>query len=250
VPACENFTVLGYSTAPNYDPTIHTVRVNIFRNVTYVQGVEFDLAKAIGEAIERYTPYKVVGLDCTADTEITGTIQFVTKNLILMNTANEIRQGESVMLVEVQWKDLRTGKYLSTPQRRPGEPPPLEGREILPDGRPGLPVEIETVPPSLESPGVQPKPGTLSVAPSPPTPPGGVFNGPAPITPLPGNVPPGSLVPGLSPYGPNNPLTKYSLQIRSVKAFTPELGQSISSAHWDNVRDVAKQLVGFMENPW
>ena len=64
LPACDsdgNFTVLGYTTRPNYDCSIHTVRVPIFKNRTFRRGMEFDLTRS-GRARDRVkTPYKVVG---------------------------------------------------------------------------------------------------------------------------------------------------------------------------------------------
>ena len=36
-----NFTIFGYTTCPNYDTGIKTVRVDIFKNKTTRQGLEF-----------------------------------------------------------------------------------------------------------------------------------------------------------------------------------------------------------------
>jgi hypothetical protein len=55
LPACEwdgQFTVLGYTTRPNYDSGIRTVRVPIFKNVTFWRGLEFDLTRAVVREIE------------------------------------------------------------------------------------------------------------------------------------------------------------------------------------------------------
>src|ERR1043166_6855054 len=76
LPSCSsggNFCLLGYTTQPNYDTSIHTVRVPIFKNTTLRdstrEGIEFDLTKAVIREIELKTPYKVVGADCDADAE-------------------------------------------------------------------------------------------------------------------------------------------------------------------------------------
>ncbi len=131
LPACENgghFTVLGYTTKPNYREDIKTVRVPIFKNVTYRdsvrQGLEFELTRAVVREIEAKTPYKVVGCDADADTELTGTIVSLNKNVINRNELNEVRDAETVLAVEVRWQDLRSGEYLSRPARAPGTPPP------------------------------------------------------------------------------------------------------------------------------
>ena len=63
--SCEsggNFTILGYTTKPNYDPNIHSVYVPIFKNLTLRRGVEFDLTRAVVREIEAKTPFKVVSI--------------------------------------------------------------------------------------------------------------------------------------------------------------------------------------------
>ncbi len=133
LPSCSsdgNFTLLGYTTKPNYDCGIRTVRVPIFKNETFRQGLEFQLTKAIVREIEAKTPYKIIsGENGHADTELSGTITLLNKNVILRNPLNEIRQGETVLAVSVQWKDLRTGEYLTRPRTGPGS--------IGPDAPPG-----------------------------------------------------------------------------------------------------------------
>jgi hypothetical protein len=119
-----NFTLLGYSTCPNYSISIHTVRVPIFKNVTYRRGVEFDLTRAVIREIEAKTPYKVVGEGCTADTELTGKIVALNKNVINRNQQNEVREAETALAVEVVWRDLRSGEILSNPKPGPGAAPP------------------------------------------------------------------------------------------------------------------------------
>jgi hypothetical protein len=127
VPACEsdgNFTIFGYTTKPNYDMGIRTVRVPIFKNNTFYRGWEFELTKAVIREIEAKTPYKVVSAGCAADTELTGTIVSINKNIINRNQLNEVREAETVLAVEVVWRDLRTGEILSKPRTGRGAPPP------------------------------------------------------------------------------------------------------------------------------
>jgi hypothetical protein len=128
LPACESgghFTLFGYTTQPNYDTSIRTVRVPIFQNATFYRGLEFDVTRAVIRAIERDTPYKVVNGDCAADTELTGKIVTFTKNILNRNQLNEVREAETNLMVEVVWKDLRTGEFLSNARRGPApEPPP------------------------------------------------------------------------------------------------------------------------------
>jgi hypothetical protein len=127
LPSCEwdgHFTVLGYNTRPNYDTSVRTVRVPVFQNLTYIQRIEFDLTEAIVREIEAKTPYKVVGLNCDADTELTGTVVNLGKNLLNRNQLNEVREAETVLAADVVWRNLRTGEVLSGPRLRPGDLPP------------------------------------------------------------------------------------------------------------------------------
>ncbi len=140
LPSCEwdgHFTVLGYNTRPNYDTSVRTVRVPVFQNLTYIRGIEFDLTQAIVREIEAKTPYKVVGLNCDADTELTGTVVVLGKALLNRNQLNEVREAETALAVDVVWRNLRTGEVLSGPRLRPGELPPP------PDAKP-VPVRINS----------------------------------------------------------------------------------------------------------
>src|SRR3954466_10473696 len=129
LPSCASdghLTVLGYSTKPNYDPNIRTVRVPIFKNRTFMTvtpnvGMEMDLTRAVVREIEQKTPFKVVQ-DCgAADTELRGVIVGFSKNLLNYNAFNEVREAETQLVVQLVWRDLRSGKILSRGPRRPGE---------------------------------------------------------------------------------------------------------------------------------
>ncbi len=88
LPSCEwdgNFTVLGYTTKPQYPTNIHTVYVPIFKNLTLWRRLEFDLTRAVIREIESKTPYKVVSNPDCADTELKGTIVSLNKNVINRN---------------------------------------------------------------------------------------------------------------------------------------------------------------------
>jgi hypothetical protein len=129
------FTVFGYTTQPNYDTCIHTVRVPIFKNNTLYRGLEFELTRAVVREIEAKTPFKVVGENAAADTELTGTIIGLNKNILSRTQLNEVREAETVLAVEVVWRDLRTGDILSRPRPGPGVPPPVPP----PNAPPGTP---------------------------------------------------------------------------------------------------------------
>jgi hypothetical protein len=120
LPGCEtggNFTILGYTTRPNYDMCIKTVYVPIFKCEMLLdetrRQVPFELTRAVIREIEAKTPYKVISDRDRADTELTGDILSLQKNLLIRNQLNEIREAETVLVVGIVWKDRRTGEYLS-----------------------------------------------------------------------------------------------------------------------------------------
>jgi hypothetical protein len=227
LPACEgdgNFKILGYTTRPNYDTRIKTIRVPIFQNKTFIRGVEFDLTKAVIREIEQKTPYKVVGPNCNADTELTGTITTFTKGLLNVNQINEVREAETTLACEVVWRDLRTGEYLTKPIRRPGQPrvPELQ----LPHG---MVLGGPTAPTNPQEPAAEPLP---AIGPPPP-----VVEGPV-------NLP--NVSPAVVPEHSKPP----AVVIRSMASFIPEVGQSRTTALQNNVNSIAVQIISMMETPW
>jgi hypothetical protein len=231
-----NFTILGYSTRPNYDTRYKTVRVKIFKNPTFwavvpVPGLEMQLTQAIVREIEAKTPYKVVSGD--ADTELSGSIKSFTKGILNYNQLFEQREVETTLLAEVVWRDLRTGYFLTRPGRSPGQP---------------LPPDALAAPPVL---GDGPLASTI-LAPMPATP-TSPLTGPGvaaiPDPTVPGTPPPGA--PGGLPLPPGAPPPPWALQlVRSIAHYRPELGESISTAQQANVNRMAIQIVSMMEAPW
>jgi hypothetical protein len=134
LPACESdghFTLFGYSTVPNYDPNIRTVYVPIFQNKSFRRGLEFELTQAVIQQIEQKTPFKVVhSCDC-ADTELIGTIVGYTKGILNRNQQNEVREAQTLLTVEVLWRDRRTGEILSGPARRLTDAPPAMAVPVM-----------------------------------------------------------------------------------------------------------------------
>jgi hypothetical protein len=125
-----HFSLLGYTTAPNHDDSIHTVYVPIFENVSFRRGLEFDLTRAVVREIEAKTPYKVANCREEADTELLGKIVNRRKATININQLGELREGEVVIAVELSWRDLRSGEILSRPDKRLRDPQlsPLDAR--------------------------------------------------------------------------------------------------------------------------
>jgi hypothetical protein len=146
---CEDgghFTVFGYTTRPNYDTSIRTVRVPIFKNLSMRdstrEGVEFQLTQAVVREIGLKTPYRVVGANCDADTELEGTIVNFIKTVINRNQLNEVREAQTTLTVEVVWRDLRTGEILSQPKAKPDPIPVLSDQPPNVNRQPGGPVTV------------------------------------------------------------------------------------------------------------
>ncbi len=236
LPSCESergCSLFGYQVGQGalYDCSIHTVRVPIFQNRTFARGLEFDLTRAVVREIEQKTPYKVVGPDQDADTELSGTILTITKGTLNVNPLGEVREQETDMAVEVVWRNLRTGEILSDPTRRtPGTSGPA---------LPALPGAA----PIGGMPGLVPS-GAISA----PTAPGAIAAAATPAAaPLLG--PDGK--PLLGPDGKPLPVpASGKILIASTGDFIPEIGQSLTTAEQQNVDRLAVQIISMMEKPW
>ena len=121
--AGRNFTLLGSTPEPNYDPDIRTVYVPIFKTkvleTTPYRGMEFTLTRQVIAEIEQTTPFKVVSDPDRADTELQGTVVALRKTLLNRTPFNEARDIELAISVEIVWHDLRPGhegKILTNPQ--------------------------------------------------------------------------------------------------------------------------------------
>jgi len=229
--ACADFTFLGYSTAPSYDPNIKTVRVPIFKNRCYVQGIEFDLTREVCHTIAAATPFRVVNGECDpADTELLGTVINLTRPLVLASPVNEQRQAEATLTLEVTWRDLRTGEILSRPSRRPGEP-------LRPEG-PGTPPIIDP----FNNPSLLGKNApVLPATPLPPTSPA------IPVKPPDDQAVKQKII---LPDGTVQEIVVPPVQIRVTRRYEVELGQSITTAEQELYQKAARQIVHLMEKPW
>ncbi len=237
LPSCQSDwsnSFFGYQAgqAALYDTCIHTVRVPIFQNHTLLrQGIEFDLTRAVVREINLKTPYKVVGADADADTELAGTIITFTKGTLNVNPLNEIREQETDLTVELSWRNLRTGEALSDPTRRtqrhvrPGVARPAgrgadRGRPRHRTAGHGLAADAArrcrpSRRPRRRRPGPDGKP---------------IYG------------PDGKL--------PANPAGRARSSSLPLGDFIPELGQSLTTAQKQNVDRMAVQIVSMMEKPW
>jgi len=93
----------------------------MFRSELYRRGLEQELTEAVVKQIELTTPYKVVRSE-EADTVLEGTIRALDKRVRVETPEDEPRLIQTNLIIDVQWRDLRTGKVLSS------------GQVTLPDG--------------------------------------------------------------------------------------------------------------------
>ena len=222
LPACStdgHFTLGGYSTKPNYADNIRTIRVPMVKNrsgytVTPVVGLEQDLHRALINDIETITPYRVTQGE--ADTELTVVIRDVQKHLLNFTPNNTTRESELIVVVELIWRDLRTGQVLSRLARRPGarEERPEVRQPLLADGILPGPRVIGDVPDRQGR-------GPLAVAPDEEAPP-----------------------------DPNANVIVTPVQIRAAAQFRQELGESTTTGLQKAIKLIARQITAAMESGW
>jgi hypothetical protein len=150
---CRNgeVSVLGYSSAPPFDPSVRSVYVPVFKTSAFVatpnRGIEFRLTEAIVQEINgRRTPMRVVSDPARADTELVGTIVRVLKLPYSRTFQNHNREFETLVTAEVVWRDLRTGKVLSGSRggTAPDRPPPFDPTVPVPADPPPAPLPVPT----------------------------------------------------------------------------------------------------------
>lgn len=121
--------ILGYTTEPPFDPNIRTVYVPTFKLNAFVSNTERTLDRDLTEAVvrelsARKSPMRVTSNREAADTELIGSILQVTKSVQNRNQQNLTREAEINVVVEVLWRDLRSGDVLTNPKKKAPPPPP------------------------------------------------------------------------------------------------------------------------------
>jgi hypothetical protein len=117
---CQNgeLNILGYSTAPPFDPSIRSVYIPVFKAIPFYtnpyRGIDVDLTQAVVEELNRRrSPMRIVSDPARADTELVGTITSINKIPLNRNLQNENREYNVIITAEVVWRDLRSGRVLS-----------------------------------------------------------------------------------------------------------------------------------------
>jgi hypothetical protein len=102
----------GYKWHSLYREDIQTIAVPVFKNQTYLRGMEMQLTKSIVQNIEEHTPYKVVSRE-RADTILDGEIIFCQTNTLSTDANTNLPQEQLyTIIVNFTWKNLRTGNIL------------------------------------------------------------------------------------------------------------------------------------------
>jgi len=106
----------GYRHQPIFPEDVGTVAVEAFDNRVYYRGVEFYLTEAVKKQIEVRTPYKVTRIE-GADTVLTGEIVRIAQSTLSRRRGTGLPQDvEYRVVVNFEWKDLRSGDIIR--QRR------------------------------------------------------------------------------------------------------------------------------------
>jgi hypothetical protein len=103
----------GYTDEPLYPDQVHSVYVEMFENLSFYRGVEYELTDALAKRIEAQTPYKVVSSRDRADSIISGQISSIGQSLISIERQTGRALEKEVQLQAVlDWKNLETGRLL------------------------------------------------------------------------------------------------------------------------------------------
>jgi hypothetical protein len=143
---CAHGGFFGYTTAPNYDPTIRTVYVPMFKTAvletTPYREMEEVLTRKVVDAIESKTPMRVLSKPDGADTELQGTILSLAKIITNRTPFNEAREITLYLTCEIVWYDHRPGnegKILTNPRNRQADVPPIGAFQFDPANPPPTP---------------------------------------------------------------------------------------------------------------
>lgn len=103
----------GYSSASLYPASVSSVYVEMFDNMSFWRGVEYELSDALAKRVAADTPYKIISSRDRADTVLSG--QLVSVSQSVLSTERQIGRAlekEVRLDAVVNWKDLKTGNLL------------------------------------------------------------------------------------------------------------------------------------------
>lgn len=102
----------GYQNGWLYPQDVKTVYVKMFDTTGFRRGYEYELTDAICKMIESRTPYKIVSDVDKADSVLQGKMGVGVAVLAGDPYTARALENESVVNVNVTWKDLNTGRLL------------------------------------------------------------------------------------------------------------------------------------------
>ena len=103
----------GYSQESLYRTDIETVYIQMFESESFRREFEYELTRATSQQLELHSPYKVVSDPRKADSILHGRIKKISeRTLTRQRELDRPLENEVVMLIEVTWKDLRSGQIL------------------------------------------------------------------------------------------------------------------------------------------
>jgi hypothetical protein len=102
----------GYSNSWLHRQDVSTVYVEMFDTDSFRRGYEFTLTDAICKRLEAQTPYKIVSDRNVADTILSGTMSVGVGTLSGNRWTGAPLEQETMISVNVTWKNLKTGQVL------------------------------------------------------------------------------------------------------------------------------------------
>jgi len=103
----------GYSSASLYPDNVQSVYVEMFDNMSFWRGVEYQLSDALAKRVLADTPYRIISSRDRADTVLSG--QLVSVSQSVLTTERQIGRAlekEVRLQAVVNWKNLQTGDLL------------------------------------------------------------------------------------------------------------------------------------------
>jgi hypothetical protein len=110
---CGCVEIGGYSNKSLFPEDVSSVCLEMFENQTFRRDVEYELSDALAKRIEAATPYKIISSKDRADTLLSG--QIVQVDEMLLSVERETGrplEKELVLRAVVNWKNLKTGRFL------------------------------------------------------------------------------------------------------------------------------------------
>ncbi|MBL7214101.1 MAG: hypothetical protein ISS71_00315 [Phycisphaerae bacterium] len=102
----------GYQNGWLYPEDVKTVYVEMFDTTGFRRGYEYELTDAICKLIESRTPYKIVSDRNVADSVLSGNLGIGVGVLAGDPYTGRALENETVVNVNVTWKNLKTGELL------------------------------------------------------------------------------------------------------------------------------------------